>query len=62
MKIPLLAHRRGLLSFSYLSDTYGSYSAHGMYGNHASLNYVFGNVGTTTHGPSRVFLIWFLLH
>lgn len=26
-------------------DTYGSYSAGGMYGNHASINYVFGQLG-----------------
>lgn len=39
----------------YLSDTYGSYSASGMYGTHASLNYVFGNLGSTGHhGPAKV--------
>ena len=28
-----------------ISDTYGSYASSGMYGNHASINYVFGQLG-----------------
>ncbi len=36
------------------SDTYGSYASSGMYGNHASINYVFGQLGTRQNKPNNV--------
>lgn len=42
----------------YCSDTYGSYSANGMYGNHASLNYLFGNLGSTTKNTNTKVTKW----
>ena len=44
--------RNFLIVFLIDRDTYGSYSGQGMYGNHASLNYVFGHLGGNTKGNS----------
>ena len=41
-----------MIEFLIGRDTYGSYSGQGMYGNHASLNYVFGHLGGNTKGNS----------
>ena len=42
----------------HCSDTYGSYSANGMYGNHASLNYLFGNLGSTMKNTNTKVTKW----
>ena len=48
----MLVHCSYFLVFSCCSDTYGSYSGKGMYGNHASINYVFGHLGSSNKNSS----------
>ena len=60
MRIPMWVLRNFMIEFLIGRDTYGSYSGQGMYGNHASLNYVFGHLGGNTKGNS-VLSIFFLL-